>query len=111
MPLSITPQKTPIRINQDGVAYVGETRVTLDTIVWCFNDGRSAEGIVSQYPTLRLGDVYGAIHYYIDHKAEVDAYLAQRAQEAADLRQKVEARFDPAGIRERLLARLAGRKS
>jgi uncharacterized protein (DUF433 family) len=111
MPLSITPQQTPIRISADGVAYVGETRVTLDTVVECFKDGESAEGIVLQYPTLRLGDVYGVIHYYIDHATEVDAYLTQRAQEAQKTREEMEARFNPVGVRDRLLARRAGRNA
>jgi len=47
------------------------------------------------------------IYYYLRHKEVVDAYLAQRQREAQQIRERVMARTDQAGIRERLLARRA----
>jgi hypothetical protein len=43
--------------------------------------------------------------YYLRHRPEVAAYLRQRRQQADQVRQQNEARFDPRGIRDRLLAR------
>jgi hypothetical protein len=84
---------------------VGKTRVTLDTLVYAFRDGATAEEIVQQYPSLRLEDVYSVIGYYLRRQDEVDAYLQEREQAAAEVRRQNEARFDPQGVRDRLLAR------
>jgi len=55
-----------------------------------------------------LADVYSVIAYYLRRRAEVDAYLQQRRELAEKIRKQNESRFDPSGIRERLLARRAG---
>ncbi|MBI5960131.1 MAG: DUF433 domain-containing protein [Chloroflexi bacterium] len=103
--LPVHPDIVPVQLRADGVVRVGNTRVTLDTVVFAFNQGATAEEIVQQYPALRLADVYGAIAYYLHYRDEVDAYLAQRQQQIEQIRRETEARFDPVGIRERLLAR------
>ena len=105
MSLAVAAEPIPIVTDSDGVLRVGGTRVTLDTIVAAFQDGATAETIAQQYPSVSLGDVYLAIGYYIRHQAKVDAYLEKNRQQAAQVRQENEARFNPIGIRERLLAR------
>lgn len=105
MSLQVIAEPAPLTTDQDGVMRVGGTRVTLETLVIAFHQGVSAEGIVQQYPSLRLADVYAAIGYYLNHQDEVDAYLTSQADEAAVVRQQNEARFDPQGIRARLVAR------
>lgn len=95
----------PIETDADGVIRVAGTRVTLDTLVAAFNEGATAEEIVQQYPSLQLGDVYTVIGYYLHNRAEVEQYLERRREEASRLRRENEARFDPEGIRDRLLAR------
>ncbi len=105
MPLAIATEPVPLELNADGVARVGKTRVTLDTVVTAFLEGATAEEIGEQYPSLQLSDIYSALGYYLRHKAEVDAYLSERQRQAAAIRQETEERFNPVGIRERLLAR------
>lgn len=105
MTLAAGPEPPPLAADKDGVVRVGGTRVTLDTVVASFREGATAEEIAQQYPTLSLADVYSVIGYYLRHQADVDAYLGGRAQGAVDTRRENEARFDPNGIRERLLAR------
>lgn len=95
----------PIETDADGVIRVARTRVTLDTLVAAFNEGATAEEIVQQYPSLELGDVYAVIGYYLHNRAEVEQYLERRREEALRVRRENEARFDPEGIRDRLLAR------
>ena len=105
MSLSVFTDPVPLLIDADDVVRVGKTRVTLDTVITAFWEGATAEEIVEQYPSLQLSDVYSVIGYYLRHKAEVDNYLKIRQQRAAEVRQENERRFNPIGIRDRLLAR------
>lgn len=54
-----------VQSDADGVARIGGTRVTLDSVVYAFQQGATAEEIAQQYPALKLADVYGAITYYL----------------------------------------------
>ena len=103
--LVLVQTSVPLRTDTDGVVRVGKTRVTLDTVVAAFRDGATAEEIAQQYPSLRLADVYSVIGYYLDRQDEVDSYLRQRELLAAQVREQNEARSDPQGVRDRLLAR------
>lgn len=105
MTLEVLAEPAPLAADQDGVIRVGGTRVTLATIVTAFHQGTTAETMVQQYPSLTLADVYAVLGYYLRHQVDVDAYLAEQQQEADIVRQQNEARFNPTGIRSRLLAR------
>ena len=103
--LVIEIQPIPLHIDANGVARVGGTRVTLDTVVSSFLDGDSAEEIIEQYPALVLADVYTILAYYLNHRAEIDQYLVEQRQGTLETRQVVTARVNQTGIRQRLLAR------
>lgn len=105
MSFLISTEPIPLEMDADGVVRVGGTRVTLDTIVAAFDEGATAEEIVQQYPSLHLADVYAVIGYYLRRRPEVEAYLRQRQQQASEARRQNESRFDPRGVRNRLLAR------
>lgn len=105
MTLVLTTEPAPLSIDIDGVVQVGKTRVTLDTVVTVFNQGMMAEEIVYRYPTLKLADVYATISFYLNHQQEVEEYLQQRRKQAHETRKMNEARFDPQGLRDRLMAR------
>ena len=105
MSLGIETPPLPIQVDDDGVARVGQTRVTLDSVVAAFLDGATAEEIAQQYPSLSLADIYSVIGYYLYRRSEVDLYLQRRQRQAAALQAETEARFDPVGVRARLLAR------
>ena len=105
MPIKADP--IPLAMDADGVLRVGGTRVTLDTVVGAFQNGATPEEIVVQYPALALADVYAVISYYLQNRANVEAYLHERQAFAAEVRKQNEARFNAQGIRERLLARYA----
>ena len=109
--LDITASASPLRIDDTGVVRIGATRVTLDTLVGCYRDGNTAEEIVQQYSSLSLADVHAAIAFYLTHIPEVDAYLAHRQSDSADTRRQVEQVCDQHGLRDRLLARQASRRS
>ena len=95
----------PLDTGADGVVRIAGTRVTLDTVAHAFQEGASAEEIAQQYPSLSLADVYAVIAYYLAHRNEVEAYLHDRGVQAAQVRQQNEQRFDPTGVRGRLLVR------
>lgn len=105
MSLPVTAEPAPLATDADGVVRVASTRVTLDTIVAAYREGMTPEGIVEQYPSLRLADVYSVIGYVLGHAEEVDRYLGERRHLAETVRRENEARFDPVGVRDRLLAR------
>lgn len=105
MNLSLAASPIPLRTDPDEVVRVGNTRVTLDTVIGAFLDGASAEEIACQYPSLDLADIYAVIAYYLRQRADVDAYMQRRQEQADSVRRQNEMRFDPTGVRERLLAR------
>jgi uncharacterized protein (DUF433 family) len=103
--LQILPISLPLKVNKDGVARVGGTRVTLDTVVRAFLRGATAEEIAQQYPSLLLSDIYATISYYLQNRDEVEKYLEKRKKHGQTVRRENQKRFDQSGIRERLLAR------
>lgn len=96
---------TPLEADADGVVRVGGTRVRLDTVIFAYKEGATPEEIVEQYPSLKLADVYVAIGYYLQYRDEIETYLLKRQEEREQARRMNEARLDPHGIRDRLLAR------
>lgn len=102
---AVDAEPVPLSLDTHGVLHVGLSRVTLDVVVDAFREGATAEEIAHQYPTLELADVYAVISYYLRHQGEAKAYLSRRRDKAATVRRQNEARVDPAGIRDRLLAR------
>ncbi|HEY4000545.1 MAG TPA: DUF433 domain-containing protein [Candidatus Xenobia bacterium] len=105
--MSITIQSVPVplRVNKDGVVRVGRSRVTLDTIVYAFRDGATAEEICQRYPAVTLPQVYSVIAFVLQNQTEVDKYMAEVEALEERTRAEVQAKFNPYGIRERLLAR------
>ena len=61
--------------DEHGVLRVSGTHVMLDSIIAAYQEGHSAETIQSQYPALKLEQVYGAIAWVLGHPREVDEYL------------------------------------
>ena len=101
----IAAEPLPLAVDSDGVIRIAETRVTLDTLVFSFTEGATAEEIAEQYPSLDLGDIYAVIGYYLRHRSEVESYLETRQNQADRVREENESRFNPEGVRARLLAR------
>jgi uncharacterized protein (DUF433 family) len=59
----------------EGVYRVGDTRVSLDSLVYLFREGMSVESMVESYPALTLEDVHGALAFYLANESEIDTYL------------------------------------
>lgn len=76
--------KTPVLAyveQRDDVYMVAGTRVSLDSIVYGFLAGQSAESIAQAFPLLALEQVYGAIAFYLAHHDDVADYLETRRRD------------------------------
>ena len=62
---------------RNGGYYLVGSRVSLESIVYKFQDGALPECIVKSLPSLTLEQVYGAITFYLANRAAMDAYLAE----------------------------------
>jgi uncharacterized protein (DUF433 family) len=90
MTLTLSADPLPIRLDEGGTYRVGESGVRLDTVVYAYTHGSSAEQIVREFPTLALQDVYAVIAYYLNHRSEVEAYLEARRQAALETKAALE---------------------
>jgi uncharacterized protein (DUF433 family) len=73
--------------NIDGVYRLAGTRVSLDSIVYAFWRGQTAESIAQSFPVLTLEQVYGALTFYLANKSKVDVYLEEAEAEFEALRE------------------------
>ena len=96
----------PLRRDECAVIRIGDTRVRLDSVMDVWHSGESPEQIVDNFDVLSLADVYAVISYYLQHRADVDAYLLQNREQTLLQQQNIEQQYPPTeGIRARLLAR------
>jgi uncharacterized protein (DUF433 family) len=51
-------------------------RIGLLHVVDRYNGGLTPEGVLCEYPTLSLVLIYKTIVFYLEHRAELDAYVA-----------------------------------
>lgn len=106
MSANIQTDVPPLCEDETGALRVGRSRVLLELVIRAFQDGATPEAIVQRYPTTTLSDVYAVIAYYLRHREDVEAYLAEREDLAGEVRRRVEARQGDLGeLRQRLLAR------
>jgi len=93
----------------EGGYFIAGSRVSLASVIFAFREGASPETIRQNFPSLSLGQVYGAIAFYLNHPAESETYLERLAARwkeleehgqtpSAELQQKLEQ------ARQRLLA-------
>jgi uncharacterized protein (DUF433 family) len=103
MTMTIEPMTVPLTVDPDGTIRVGGTRLILDLVIHQFQQGASPEQIVQAYDVVRLADVYAVIAYYLNHQAEIDAYLAEGEEKARKWREYFAAQI-PEEVRQRLRA-------
>jgi uncharacterized protein (DUF433 family) len=85
--------------------WISDTRVSLDSIVYAFLNGQTAEGIAQSFPVLSLEQVYGAITFYLAHRSEMDAYLLE-AKASFEARREAAQAADPMFYKKLADARL-----
>jgi uncharacterized protein (DUF433 family) len=78
---------------RNGGYYVGETRVSLDSVVYAFLRGESTEDIAASFPALSLEQVFGAVAFYLANRDVIDRYLEQERAKFARLREEARERY------------------
>ena len=106
MSILLQAEAPPLHRDGSGALRVGHSRVLLELVIRAFQDGATPEAIAQRYPTAALPDIYAVVAYYLRHRADVEAYLSEREQQAREVRQRIESQQgDLAELRGRLLAR------
>ncbi len=77
-----------------GKPIIGNHRISVHDIAAQIRQGYTPEQIVSDdvYPTLTLSEVYAALHYYYEHKEEIDQEIAE---ETAELKRRAQEDTSP----------------
>ena len=87
--MTIAEAKTYIEQRSDAY-WVGNTRISLDSVVYAFQNGASPESIVQSFPILNLEQVYGAITFYLANRDFIDAYLTTEEAAFAEMPQPIQ---------------------
>jgi uncharacterized protein (DUF433 family) len=77
-----------VKVNQMEAYRIGDTRVSLDSVVYSWLQGDSPETIADNFPVLTLEEVYGAVAFYLANQQMVDEYLRQAEVQAEKLKQQ-----------------------
>ena len=67
----------------EGAYRIGDTRVSLDSLIYLFREGISAQSMVECYSALSLEQVHGALAFYLANQKDLDAYLVEGQRSAA----------------------------
>lgn len=76
---------------RDGEYYVDSTRVTLRSVITDWKQGRVAEQIAKDFPSVPLVAIYGVITAYLEHEQEFDAHFHESDAVAEQRQAEVEA--------------------
>ena len=63
-----------------GQPTIDDTRVRVKNIVALLKEGKKAEEMVVEYPSLNLAQVYAALAYYYDNPDEIEASLQEELE-------------------------------
>lgn len=83
-------QVIPLTQLDDGTIIVTGAGVALEIIVARHNAGDTPMEIQEGFPTLKLGDIYSVIAYYLSHRDEVDDYVRRQRTRTEAARQRFE---------------------
>lgn len=74
---------------------VGDSRVSLDSVVYAYWEGKSPEAIAEEFPALSVEQVYGAVAFYLRNRVEIDKYLSRQDAKWQQLAAKSDAEHGP----------------
>lgn len=106
--MPVLAPKSYVEYRNEGY-WVEGTRISLDSIVYVFQNGLSPESIVQSFPLLTLEQVYGAIAFYLANRTEIDAYLAAEEETFDAMPQPLQA-TDPVLYNKLMVAKAAKRQ-
>lgn len=85
-----TTQNVPLTLTEDGRIRVSGSGVALESVVYQYQQGNSAESILESFPSLKLADIHAVISYYLNHRDQVDEYLHDQEKKARAVREDIE---------------------
>jgi uncharacterized protein (DUF433 family) len=88
--------------DNDGYIHVAGHRIGLQDLVYYYNEGHSAEALADMFPTLTLALIHKLIAFYLEHRVDMDAYVARCEVEMARQRAAATRGPDLAELRRRL---------
>ena len=94
--------KNYVRLDDHGAYRVGQTKISLDSVVYGYKHGQAAESIAEDFPDLTLEEVNGAIAFFLNNRQLVEDYLVRQNELWRKLR--AEADKTPSPVVERLRA-------
>ncbi len=77
-----TTQNVPLMLTEDGTIRVTGSGVTLESVVYQYQQGDSAEAILESFPALKLADIHAVICCYLNHRNQVDEYLHDQEEKS-----------------------------
>ena len=90
----MTPTEYVVKTTDDGWRIAG-SRVSLDSVIHAYWNGRLPEAIVADFPSLTLEQVHGAIAHYLRHQTEIDRHFAAQDGRWTAFRQECESNHGP----------------
>ena len=72
---------------RDGGYWIADSRVSLDSVVYAYQQGKAPEDIFHSFPAISLAEIHGAIAFYLSKQREIDEYLAKAKGEYEAKRQ------------------------
>ena len=111
MVVRLDPPPNVLQMDETGTIRVAGTRIMLDILIGAYKRGDTPQEIAEGFPDLGLAVIYWVIAYYLDHQAELEAYLLEREKEAEKLRQHFESDPRNKELRAKLIARRDARQS
>jgi uncharacterized protein (DUF433 family) len=101
----IKAEPIPIEFDKHGIARIGGTRVTLETLLTKYHQGASAENLAEAFPSLNIADIHAVLAYYLHNRETVDAYLDEAKTRDEEGIRFIREKFPQDDLKERLLAR------
>ncbi len=71
----------PFRWDEAGGIRIGQSRVTLDSLLAAYHSGFTPEEIAFQYSVLHLEEIYAAIAYYLNHRQKAQQQRSEFVQQ------------------------------
>lgn len=104
-----TTQTVPLMITEEGTIRITGSRVSLDSVIYHYKLGATAEQIACKFQGLELADIHLVIAYYLCHRDAVEEYLRRQEEKGDALQHQLESnpnyQATMTEMRERLLAR------
>ena len=77
-------------------------RISLEHVVYFYNQGYAPEMVLAQFPSLSLALIHKIIAFYLEHQAEVELYVSNRRSAVEEERTAAPASPDLIELRRRV---------